>query len=138
MSLRWADDKAPVPSIPPQRLPFYQQVEARLRAYDPAAQQRIEAELRAWLDDVCTGIADYASVERNAGADWNGFERQAIYDVTQNWDHSRWWCGLLLMKLAIEHRDGFMGYKPGDPGSEISTAYFFDHRGGKTAAAVRA
>jgi len=32
------------------------------------------------------------------------------------------------MKLAIEHQNRFMGYKPGEPGSEISTAYFLDRR----------
>jgi hypothetical protein len=128
MSLRWVDDNSAVLSLPAHRQTFFQQVEQRLRAYDPGAQGRIEAELRAWLDDVSSGRADYASVERNAGADWNGYERQAIYDATQNWDFSRWWCGLLLMQLAITHPAAFMCYKPGDPGSEISTAYFLDRR----------
>jgi hypothetical protein len=57
-----------------------------------------------------------------------GLARQAIYDATDNWDFSRWWCGLLLMRLAIAHPARFMAYKPGDPGSEISTAYFLDRR----------
>jgi hypothetical protein len=128
MALRWTNDDAPVLDLPRQRQQFYLHIEQVLRAHDPAAQARIEAELRVWLDDVSSGRADCASVEQNAGADWTGFERQAIYDATQNWDFSRWWCGLLLMRLAVAHPDPFMAYKPGDPGSDISTAYFLDRR----------
>ena len=128
MALRWVDDDTPVRDLPRQRQEFYRQIEQAIRAHDPSAQARIEAELRVWLDDVSSGRADYASVERNARADWNGFERQAIYDASQNWDFSRWWCGLLLMRLAIAHTEPFMGYKPGEPGSEVSTAYFLDRR----------
>jgi hypothetical protein len=128
MALRWVDDDAPILDVPAQRRHFYRQVEQRLHAHDPNAQPHIEAELRAWLDDVASGRADYASVERSAGDDWTGFARQAIYDATQSWDASRWWCGLLLMRLAITHSARFMAYKPGEPGSEISTAYFLDRR----------
>lgn len=128
MSLRWVDDNMPVLSLPAHRQAFYQQIEQILRNYDSGAQARIEAELRTWLDDVSNRRADYASVERNAGADWNGFERQVIYDATQDWNFSRWWCGLLLMRLAIAHPNAFICYKPGEPDSEMSTAYFLDPR----------
>ena len=128
MSLRWVDEDEPVKALPSRRRQFYERIEEQIREYDPDALRRIESELVTWLDDVSTGASDYASVKRNAGADWTGFERQTIYDVTENWDHSRWWCGLLLMKLAINHPDPFVGYRPGDPGSEVSTAYFLDRR----------
>ena len=78
MSLRWVDDNTPVLVLPRQRQKFYRQIEQTLRAHDPGAQARIEAELQTWLDDVSGGRADYASIERNVGADWNGFERQSI------------------------------------------------------------
>jgi hypothetical protein len=117
--------------IPGNRRWFYRQIEDRLRSYDPGAQARIEDELRTWLDDVSSGRDDYTSVKRNALGDWDGFERMAIYDATHSFNFSRWWCGLLLMKLAIAHSAPFMCYKPEDPGSEISTAYFLDPRRGQ-------
>lgn len=128
MTLRWVDDDENVTETPSHRAAFYRQIEKIIRQHDATVQVRIENELRAWLDEVSSGNADYASVHRNAGSDWNGYERQAIYDATQDWNQSRWWCGLLLMKLAIEHNDRFVGYKPGDPDSEVSTAYFLDRR----------
>src|SRR5262245_28930115 len=101
MSLRWVDDDTLVLDVPSRRRSFYRQIEQRLHNYDPEALVRIARELLPWLDDVSSGRADFASVERNAGADWSGFERQALYEATQDFDFSRWWCGLLLMKLAI-------------------------------------
>ena len=128
MTLRWVDDDEIAVDTPSNRKEFYRKIKEKIARENPEAQERIENEIRAWLDNVSRGIADYASVQRDAGADWTGFERQTIYDATENWNYSRWWCGLLLMELAIAHPKRFMGYKPRDPGSEISTAYFLDRR----------
>ena len=128
MTLRWVDDDEPVFDIPANRHAFYRRIEQAIHDLDPAAPSRVKQELTAWLDDVAARVADYASVQRNAGADWTPHERQAIFEATSDWNESRWWCGLLLMKLAIEHATPFMAYRPGDPDSEIAIAYFLDLR----------
>ena len=128
MTLRWADNDELVDDIPGNRQQFYQRIEQSIHNLDPEALERMKREIAGWLHDVVDGRADYASVKRNAGADWTGHERQAIFDATQDWNRSRWWCGLYLMKAAIEHPRQFMGYRPGDPDSEIAIAYFLDPR----------
>jgi len=82
MTLRWVDDDEDVTEIPPHRTAFYRQIEEMIREYDSTAQARIENELQAWLDDVSRANSDYSSVQRNAGSDWSGYERQAIYEAT--------------------------------------------------------
>ena len=128
MTLRWVDDNELVNAIPGNRRKFYREIEQSIRNLDPEALERMNLEIAGWLDDVVDGRADYASVKRNAGADWTGHERQAIFNATQDWNQSRWWCGLLLMKVAIEHPRRFICYKPDDPDSEIAIAYFLDPR----------
>ena len=128
MTLRWVDNNELVEDIPGNRQQFYLEIEQSIRNLDPEALLRIKHEIAEWLDDIVHDRADYASVQRNAGADWEGHERQTIYDATQDWNRSRWWCGLVLMKVAIEHSRQFMAYRPGDSDSEIAIAYFLDRR----------
>ena len=128
MTLRWVEDDEPVTDIPANRQWFFRQVERAINDLDPEALARVRPEISAWLDDVAARVTDHASVKQNACKDWNPYERQVIFNATENWDFSRWWCGLLLMKLAIEHPTPFMAYRPGDPDSEIAIAYFLDSR----------
>ena len=128
MTLRWVEDDEPVIDIPASRRRFFRQVERAIHDLDPEALARVRHEISVWLDDVAARVSDHASVKDNAGADWSPYERQVIFDATEDWNFSRWWCGLLLMKLAMEHPSPFMAYRPGDPDSEIAIAYFLDPR----------
>lgn len=127
MALRWADSDVPVTQLPRSRRPFFEDVRRRLLVDDPSTEERIESEVRPWLDAVALGHEDLVSVKKCANSDWTGFERQAIFEVTEDMDESRWWLGLMLMNIAIEHPRRFMAYKP-DPGSELATSYFRDPR----------
>lgn len=124
MAFRWFDENGPQIVLAAERQAFYDKRAAAIEAHAPGS---IEQMVRYWqvqLREVIDGNRDGVKVDA-LGSDWNGTPFQAIFDALDDWNESRWFAGILLMKTVMEHNGRFCAYKAE---KESAIVYFRDNR----------
>lgn len=124
MSFRWFDESQPQVQLTARRQAFYDKCAAEVEAHAPGSIEQMTRYWHAQLREVIDGQRDGVKVD-TLGRDWNGTPFQAIYDALDDWNESRWFAGVLLMKSVIEHGGRFCAYKAE---KESAIVYFKDNR----------
>lgn len=123
MAFRWFDSSEPVAQLRPQRQAFHDRTAARIEENYPGATEAMRRWWSDWLQATADCDRELVKVD-DLGPVWEGTPFQHIYDTLEDWNESRWFAGVQLMLVVIEHKEYFCAYKAEE---ESSTVYFRDN-----------
>lgn len=111
MALKWESSNDQVQGIPEHRKAFFEDIAKRIENEDPKAIGAIVEEICGQFQKLMTGELSYTSVPRFAPGDWANSPRHVIWDVTEDFDESRWWLGLLMIDTAVKYHYDLIGFR---------------------------
>jgi len=123
MAFRWFDESHSIPQLRPQRQAFHDRIAAQVEQAYPGAIEEMRRWWRDWLQATADCDRELVKVD-DLGPVWEGTPFQHIYDTLEDWNESRWFAGVQLMLVVIEHPERFCAYKAEE---ESSTVYFRDN-----------